>query len=56
MIPKNGGEYYKRYRVTGYDKRTGQRTEIVVGASTTRHAKTMSYSYLTYPKVIERVR
>lgn len=45
----------KEYEVEGYDRRTGEKKTIVVVASTTKHAKTVAYNHLTYPKVIRRL-
>ncbi len=44
----------KRWSVRGYDKLTGAKRVIVVNASTTKHAITVAYGKLTYPKVIGR--
>jgi len=44
-----------KYEVQGYDKTTGEKRTIIVEASTVRHAKTVAYDKLTYPKVLGKV-
>ena len=43
-----------KYHVDGYDKHTGQKKTITVEATTTKHAKTVAYNYLTYPRNIRK--
>lgn len=44
----------KSYRVTGYDKRTGTKTTIIVKATTSKHARTVAYEQLTGHLKVER--
>jgi len=41
----------KDYQVAGYCRVTGQKRTIVVQASTSRHAKTLAYDKLRYPRI-----
>ena len=50
-----GGDVVKQWTVKGYCKRTGQKITITVWAATSRHARTVAYDRLTYPRVIGRV-
>ena len=43
----------KVHIVSGFDRQTGEKTEIVVRATTIQHARTISLDRMLHPKVRE---
>ena len=45
----------KRYKFTGYDYLTGEKKDVIVSATTTKHARTLAKQRIRRATLVERI-